>query len=108
MEEIPEFEIGDYSCDIDQNPKTECLIVNPESFSNNFSHLRDKSFSIISYNIRSCRKNFSLFLTMLTGLIFKFTIIALYETWLSKEIDHGYNIPGYKQLNNYRNNLSCY
>ena len=104
MDEIPEFDFNDYCSDVNQNPRVECLNVDPESFSNYVRHMKNKSFSIISYNIRSCRKNFSLFLAMLTGLMFEFTVIALYETWLTKEIDYGYNIPGYKQLNNYRNN----
>ena len=76
MDETPEFDFCNYCSDVNQSPRVECLSFNPESFSDYVSHMKNKSFSIISNNIRSCFRNFSLFLAMLTGLMFEFTVIA--------------------------------
>ena len=102
MNENTEFDISEFD-EFNEIPRVNCLNVCPESLHDNFNRFKRKSFSIINYNIRSCRRNFATFLTMLSGLMFQFTIIILCETWLSQSIDFGYDISGYNQLNSYRN-----
>ena len=63
----------------------------------------DKSFSVVNFNIRSCRKNFPLFLAFLNQLLFSFSVICLTESWLSQDTDFDFNIDGYNQVNSYRN-----
>ena len=62
-----------------------------------------KSFSILSLNIRSLRKNFSSLISFLSTYMLQFSLIILLETWLDKDIDNGFNISGYRQANLYRN-----
>ena len=61
-----------------------------------------QSFSLLTCNIRSCRKNMPSLTSFLSLLMFKFSLIILVETWLTKDIDHALNIDGYKQINLYR------
>ena len=37
--------------------------------------------------------------------MFNFSIIVLYESWLSDSTDYGFDIDNYNQINLYRNNL---
>ena len=62
-----------------------------------------KSFSLLSLNIRSLRRNFSSLISFLTTFLLKFNLIILVETWLTKDIDNIFNISGYRQVNLYRN-----
>ena len=61
--------------------------------------------SLLPFNVRSCRRNFSSFATFLCSLMFKFSLIILVETWLKSGTDCSFDITGYKQVNLYRNNL---
>ena len=97
--DLPELDLG-VEGDIQ---KVDCEFVDQGSFKNRLSNYNsNKSFSILNYNIRSCRRNFPLFITYLSQLIFKFSVIVLTESWLSSAIDQGFDIPQYKQLNLYR------
>ena len=51
------------------------------------------------------RKTFNSFCSFLSLLLLKFSIIVLYETWLTEHIDFGFDIPGYKHIDIYRNNF---
>ena len=70
---------------------------------NNLNRFKNKAFSVLYMNIRSCRQNFSSFLAFLNFLMVKFTLIILVETWLNQDIDFGFNIDGYNHINLYRN-----
>ena len=93
----PRFEFNDAN-DISDIP---CNYKNPSSFRST----ENKSLSMLMYNIRSCRKNFGTFLTLLCNLMVNFSFIVLVETWLTVETDHAFDIHGYKQVNIYRDNF---
>ena len=80
-----------------------CEEVNQDDLKNKLNQFSDTSFSMINFNIRSCRKNFSLFLVFLSQLLFNFSLIVLTESWLTKSIDYEFNIPNYETINLYRN-----
>ena len=89
--------------DINENfPRVNCVDGFPSDFVNRLSSYKRDSFSLISFNVRSCRRNMSCFLSFLSTLMFNFTLIILYETWLTSDIDYGFDIEGYNQLNVYR------
>ena len=58
---------------------------------------RNQHFSVISFNIRSLKKNFEEFKDFITDLEYKFSVISLSETWC---LDDPRNESLYK-LNNY-------
>ena len=60
-------------------------------------------FSLLSFNIRSVRKNFTSFLSFLSTLIIKPSIIVLVKTWLNADNNHIYSITGYNELSLHRN-----
>ena len=62
------------------------------------------SFAVLMINIRSCRKNFSQFIAQFCNVLTHFSCILLTETWLTKDDDNVFNIPGYNCFNLYRNN----
>ena len=80
-----------------------CEEVSQDNLREKLNQYSDTSFSMINYNIRSCRKNFQVFLVFLSQLFFNFSLIVLTETWLTKNIDYGFNIPNYEDINLYRN-----
>ena len=86
-------------------PHVDCATVTAGSVGQSFHKYKSKSFSMISFNIRSCRKNFANFLAFLNTyfLMLQFSLIVLCETWLTESIDVGFDVSGYKQLNLYRN-----
>lgn len=64
--------------------------------------LKHDELSFLHLNIRSIRNKFDSFLNYLNCLTYKFSIIALTETWLSDDDNsHLFDIPGYSliQLN---------
>ena len=82
-------------------PEVICNYFSPLNLKKAMNDCCDPIFSIFALNIRSCRKtSHHLFLSFML----RFTIIVLLETWLSNDFDDTFNIPGYKQLNVYRNN----
>ena len=88
-------------------PTVDCKYHSPASLSatmNSDINNSENNFSILALNIRSCRKNFISLTSFLNTFVLKFSIIMLVETWLSSETDYGFNLQGYKQYNQYRNN----
>ena len=82
-----------YKVDDDNElPNINCDYVSPSEMSNVMIN-RDKSFSLLTLNIRSCRKNFPSFLSFITTFWVKFTIIVLVETWLTEPLDNDFIIP---------------
>ena len=65
-------------------------------------YLREPNLSILTCNIRSCRKNFNNFLLELGDILYDFKIIVLTETWLTENIDFLFHIDGFCQFNLYR------
>ena len=80
----------------------DCKEVTTEVFKKKLKKYSNDAFSVINFNIRSCRKNFPLFLAFLGQLVYSFSLIVLTETWLIKDIDLGFDLKNYKQLNLYR------
>ena len=88
----------------ENDPNIPCDFVGQNNFKDRLLDYRDNfSFSLLNFNVRSCRKNFPLLLAYLTQLVFNFSLIVLTESWLTIDIDHGFDIPQYNQLNIYRN-----
>ena len=79
-----------------------CDLISTENFITNSSKI--PNFSLLQMNIRSCKKNFSQLQLLLSSLLFKFTIIILTETWLSKSTDLLCELDGYKSVATYRDN----
>ena len=98
--EIPRFNIEN----VDDNDSTDvaCNYYSPESVRGVIAQCRSP-FSLLSVNIRSCRKNFSSLLSLLNVYMLNFTLLILVETWLTEGIDFGFDISEYNQLNIYRN-----
>ena len=82
-----------------------CSYKNPDKLANTLANYKKGTFSLMTFNVRSCRKNFGCFLSFLCNLMFKFSIIILVETWLSSSADCGFDIDGYKSVGVYRNNF---
>ena len=93
----PTFEIHDDN-DI---PNIECIYSNPDELINNLKNFDKNYFSILNFNIHSCRKNFNSLLAFLSLFLYRFSVLVLCESWLTSEIDHGFDIPGYNQINLY-------
>ena len=90
--------------DDDNLPSVPCMMDSPMKVKSQLTDAYSKnSFSVLSLNIRSIRKNFSSFLSFLTLLTFKFSVIILCETWLSDGTDFGFSIDGYKSVGVNRN-----
>ena len=63
-----------------QLPQINCNNYDPLSFNPCDVTNNKNIFSIIGQNIRSCRKNFCVFLNMLNLISIQFSVIVLYET----------------------------
>ena len=94
----PRFNL-DEDNDIQQFP---CTYRSPNDFKTIATDYKSEAMSMLMYNVRSCRKNFSTFVTFLCSLMVRFSFIVLVETWLTEDIDHAFDISGYKQANVYR------
>ena len=86
-----------------ESPYIDCRYYSPAQLKTRLNSYDESSFSVFAANVRSCRKNFSSLTGLLSTILFKFSIIILVETWLNQDIDHCFNIDGYKQINLYRN-----
>ena len=98
----PTYNVIDGDDDIPQFP---CSYRSPDELKDISNNYKIASFSLLTYNIRSCRKNFGTFFTFLCNLMFRFSLIILVETWLSSSADCGFDIEGYKHVDIYRDNL---
>ena len=58
-----------------------------------------KQFSLLVFNIRSCRKNFSEFECIFQEYFKFFSCIALTETWLTPDFDNLFCIQGFRCFN---------
>ena len=84
-------------------PHVDCSYFTDDQFNNAVKNTKMNSFSLLSFNIRSMRRNFTSFLSFLSGLMINLSIIVLVETWLDGNIDHAYSIDGYNELSLHRN-----
>lgn len=67
-----------------------------------------ESFSVIHSNIRSVPSNLANFEHFCLNLDLKFSVIALSETWLSKDNADCYGIQGYNGCHKYREGRGCF
>ena len=81
-----------------------CKYVTPNLFQNEYSHFLQNNLSMITLNIRSFQKNFSLFSGFWTNLKHNFDIIIFTETWANSENNSLIHIPGYVVHQIYREN----
>ena len=58
--------------------------------------------SFLTINMRSIKNKFQELVAHLTGFKERISFILVTETWLSKELDIMFELPGYKSLNYYR------
>ena len=86
----PEFYIGDIE---DETPKFNCKFFSPHDLPQS----NDNDFSLFNR-----RQNFSALLSFFVTYCLNFSLIILTETWLTANIDNGFNIGGYNQYNVYR------
>ena len=101
----PRWESPDLNEDNEQSPFPDinCNYTAPSDLQSIFDNNNNTKFSIFSINNRSCRMNFSSLKSFLVTFCLNFSLIILLETWLTEEIDFMFNLPGYNQLNLYRN-----
>ena len=97
--DCPELDVGD---DI---PHIHCVDMDPDRLTPELNKYSRGSFSLLGFNVRSCRRNFASLLVLLSVLLYKFSMIVLVETWLTEVNDYNFDINGYEQLNLYRNNF---
>ena len=88
----------------DDIPRIKCTYVCPDDLELETAGTNG-AFSLLTFNVRSCRRNFASFVTFLCGLMFKFSVLVLVETWLKESSDCAFDITGYKQVNLYRDNF---
>ena len=89
----------------DELPHIDCSHKCPNELATDLVNRNKNSFSIIGFNIRSCRRNFASFTAFLSLLMIEFSLIVLYETWLTADVDYGFTLPGYEHIDVYRNNF---
>ena len=71
-----------------------------------YSHsLKDKTFSIMTINMRSLRNKFAELQVHLALLKKKISIIVITESWLSENNDLGYELCGYESVSLYRDGI---
>ena len=101
MDNLPRFDVDTD----DEMPQINCVSLKPFDIDNFIQPYSNNNFSLLNFNIRSCRKNFASLITFLSTYftILNLSVIVLCETWLSEITDYGFDIPGYRQLNLYRN-----
>ena len=87
-----------FSPEIDNYVSTDCKYFNSDDF-HCYSY---ETFNLLMFNVRSCRKNFSNFLSCFSNVLTYFTCIVLVETWLTQDRDVSYAIPGFYNYDIYR------
>ena len=90
----------EYVPNIDNYNVPNCSYLHVEDLS---PFICSMAFSILMFNIRSCKKNFDNFIANFYNCITSFSCIVLTETWLTEERDKTFDIPGYYCYNLYRN-----
>ena len=61
-----------------------------------------EQFSILLFNVRSCKKNFNEFECTFKEYFRNFSCIALTETWLTSDFELLFSIHGFRSFNVYR------
>lgn len=84
-------------------PSVPCFLDDVENTQKRVHCYSRGAFSLILINIRSIRRNFAVLSSVLSVLEFSFDIIILTETWLTRDTDYMFSIPGYNCLSVYRN-----
>lgn len=97
LDNYPKFSVSD---EVDVVPH--CVYLDIDSIS---TFVPDNTLSILIFNVRSCRKNFSNFLNHFSDYVCRFTIIVLVETWLTEGISKLFPIYGFKYIDNFRSNV---
>ena len=87
--------------DILDDHDSECSKI---SWKNIAKEFKERKLSIICVNLRSMINKFAEFVANLFMLKSRFSFIIITETWLKKENDIGFEIPGYKSQAIYRDN----
>ena len=98
----PALDIPEFIPEIESFTPANCKYFDIDDFST-FTY--NASFTVLMFNIRSCKKNFNQFLAYFCDLLSYFSCIVLTETWLTPERDNVFHIPGFYCHNLYRNNL---
>ena len=62
----------------------------------------DKGFSILLFNIRSCRKNFLNFVSQFENYFTNYSCVVLTETWLTVDFCNLFKLKGFKHYDSYR------
>ena len=105
MEPLQSNVIDDYpilTLDIDSDNLPDCNYVDISTVSTSECL---GNFSLMLFNVRSCRKNFSEFECHFHNYLQYFSCIALVETWLSNDYDNLFSIYGFHAFNVCRNNF---
>ena len=87
--------------DLDHFNHVECKYCDSDVFFNYKSH---SFLNILMFNVRSLRKNFSLFLAYFSYVFIYFSFILLTETWLDPDFTDTFNLPGFYKFDLCRNN----
>ena len=96
FENYPTFLLGS---EFDLVPQCRFLNIDNLPF-----YVPNDNLSILVFNIRSCRKNFSDFICNFSDYVCRFTIIVLLETWLTEGISRLFPIYGFKHFDLFRAN----
>ena len=104
LSSVPEI-LADYprfSLNTEFDTLPQCVYLDIDSLP---TFVPENKLSILIFNVRSCRKNFSNFLCHFSEYVCKFTIIVLIETWLTEGISKLFPIHGFKYFDSFRSNL---
>ena len=77
---------------------TSCKSLKVDQFIASAPNSDDNNLSFFHLNINGCRTNFDELSAFLNSFKFKYTIIALTEINLTRDIDKGFELEGYKSL----------
>ena len=95
MNNLTEFPIFQFDSDV-VLPNCRYLDISNEPYD------WHNKFSILLFNVRSCRKNFLDFETYFHDVLCKFSCIVLIETWLTDEYENVFLINGFRSFDSYR------
>ena len=92
----------EYIPNVDNYVPVDCKFYDLDNF---LPFISMTSLNILMLNIRSCRKNFNMFLAYFFQFLTYFSCIILTETWLTEEQDNVFTIPGFYHYNIYRDHI---
>ena len=79
-----------------------CKYYNTSTFNESLPDHMRQCLSLLSFNIRSFKKNHDEFIGYLKNCNHEFDIIVLSETWAKEETHCMNSLPGYNAFHNYR------